>query len=51
MNEIRMVQFTWKDKLADNAIESFKSVQSSLPYTVCQEIGMALAKLKHIENT
>lgn len=42
--------FSWNDKMADLAIEDFESVRDYLPYCQCQSIGLALTKLKMIED-
>lgn len=47
---LKSVPFSWNDNLSDEATEYFDSYRSCLPYCACQSIGMALAKLKLIEN-
>ena len=42
--------FSWYDKMAQLAIEDFDSIRNDLPYCQCQSIGLALAKLKMIED-
>lgn len=42
--------FSWNDKMAQLAIEDFESIRDLLPYCQCQSIGLALAKLKMIED-
>ena len=42
--------FSWNENLSGIAIEDFSMIQSSLPYGTCQSIGMALAKLKLLEE-
>lgn len=42
--------FSWEDKMAQLAIEDFESIRGNLPYCQCQSIGLALAKLKLIED-
>ena len=42
--------FSWNENLSEIAIEDFSMIQSSLPYGTCQSIGMALAKLKLLEE-
>lgn len=38
--------FTWNDNFSEVALEDFSIIQKELPYCTCQNIGMALAKLK-----
>lgn len=38
--------FSWNDNMSDVALEDFEAIQKDLPYCACQNIGMALAKLK-----
>lgn len=47
---IKQVPFSWDDNFSEIAIEDFSMIQNDLPYCTCQNIGMALAKLKLIEN-
>ena len=47
---IKEVPFSWDDNFAELALEDFNSIRSSLSYCVRQSIGMALTKLKMIEN-
>lgn len=47
---IKSESFSWDEKMADLALEDFSLVQKELPYCICQSIGMALAKLKLIED-
>lgn len=42
--------FSWNDKMAQLAIEDFDNVRDDLPYCQAQSIGLALAKLKIIEE-
>lgn len=42
--------FSWNDKMAQLAIEDFESIRNNLPYCQTQSIGLALAKLKMIED-
>ena len=42
--------FSWNDNMSEIALEDFSMIQSSLPYCTCQTIGMALAKLKMLEE-
>ena len=50
MTEIIEKPFDWNDNLSEIAQEDFSLIQKSLPYCTCQTIGMALAKLKLLEN-
>ena len=57
MNDMTDVEFTlkeepfsWNDNFSEIALEDFSMIQRSLPYGVCQSIGMALAKLKLLEE-
>lgn len=47
---IKVEPFTWNDNLSEVAMEDFSMVQKDLPYCICQSIGMALAKLKLLEE-
>lgn len=47
---IEEVPFSWNDNFSEMAFEDFDSIRSSLPYCACQSIGVALAKLKMIED-
>lgn len=47
---IKEVPFSWDDNFSKIALEDFSMIQKDLPYCVCQSVGMALAKLKLIEN-
>lgn len=47
---IKAEPFTWNDNLSKVALEDFSMVQKDLPYGICQSIGMALAKLKLLED-
>lgn len=42
--------FSWTDKLADTAIEDFESYQKDMSYGASTSIGLALEKLKMIEE-
>jgi hypothetical protein len=42
--------FSWNDNLAEVALEDFSMIQHKLSYCTCQSIGMALAKLKLLEE-
>lgn len=47
---IKAQPFTWNDNLSEIALEDFSMIQKDLPYGICQSIGMALAKLKLLEE-
>ena len=47
---IKAEPFSWNDNFSEIALEDFSIVQKSLPYGICQSIGMALAKLKLLEK-
>lgn len=47
---IKVEPFTWNDNFSEVALEDFSMVQKDLPYCICQSIGMALAKLKLLEE-
>lgn len=47
---IKVQPFTWNDNLSEIALEDFSMIQKDLPYGICQSIGMALAKLKLLEE-
>lgn len=47
---IEEVPFSWDDKFSELALEDFNSIRCGLSYCVCQSIGMALTKLKMIED-
>ena len=42
--------FSWNDNMSEVALEDFSMIQKDLPYCTCQNIGMALAKLKLLEE-
>lgn len=42
--------FTWKDNMAELALEDFSMIQNRLSYCTCQSIGLALAKLDLMEK-
>lgn len=42
--------FSWNDNMSEVALEDFSLIQKDLPYCICQTIGMALAKLKLLEE-
>ena len=47
---IKEVAFSWNDNFSEIALEDFSMIQKSLPYGICQSIGMALAKLELLEK-
>lgn len=47
---IEVQEFSWNDNFSELAIEDYESIRDKLQYLQCQIIGMALAKLKLIEN-
>lgn len=47
---IEEVPFSWNDNFSEIALEDFSMIQKKLPYCTCQSIGMALAKLKLLEE-
>lgn len=47
---IKEAPFSWDDNFSELALEDFDSIRGDLSYCVCQSIGMALTKLKMIEN-
>lgn len=47
---IKEVPFTWNDNFSEIALEDFSMIQKNLSYGICQSIGMALAKLKLLEE-
>lgn len=47
---LKEVPFSWNDNLSEIALEDFSMIQSRLSYGACQSIGMALAKLKLLEE-
>lgn len=48
--QIESRPFSWHDKMAQLAIEDFGSIRKGIPYCQAQSIGIALAKLKMIED-
>lgn len=42
--------FSWDDNFSELALEDFAMIQKNLPYGICHSIGMALTKLKMIED-
>ena len=49
MTDITAKPFDWNDNLSKEAIEDFEGIRKDLPYCICQNIGMALAKLELLE--
>ena len=47
---IKEEPFSWNENLSEVALEDFSMMQSRLSYCACQNIGMALAKLKLLEE-
>lgn len=47
---IKEVHFTWNDNFSEIALEDFSMIQKNLSYSICQSIGMALSKLKLLEE-
>ena len=47
---IKEEPFSWNCKMAEIALEDFSMIQRYLPYSICQSIGMALAKLQLMEE-
>lgn len=47
---IKASPFTWNDNMSEIALEDFSVIQKDLPYCICQNIGMALAKLELLEK-
>ena len=47
---IKEVPFSWNDNMSEVALEDFSMIQSRLSYGACQSIGMALTKLKLLEE-
>lgn len=50
MTDITAKPFDWNDNLSKEALEDFEGIQKDLPYCICQNIGMALAKLELLEK-
>ena len=46
---IEVSNFSWNDNFSEVAQEDFSLIQKDLPYGICQNIGMALAKLELLE--
>ena len=47
---IKEEPFSWNDNFSEIALEDFSMIQKNLSYCTCQSIGMALAKLKLLEE-
>ena len=47
---IKEEPFTWNDNFSEIALEDFSMIQKDLPYGICQSVGIALAKLKLLEE-
>ena len=47
---IKAKPFSWNENLSEIALEDFSMIQKDLSYGTCQTIGMALAKLKLMED-
>lgn len=47
---IKSEPFSWDDNFSEVALEDFYMIQKNLLYTIAQNIGMALGKLKMIED-
>jgi hypothetical protein len=47
---IKAEPFSWNDNFSEIALEDFSMIQKNLSYGICQSIGMALAKLKLLEE-
>lgn len=47
---IKEQPFSWDDDMAEVALEDLSMVQNMLSYGTCQTIGMALTKLKLLEE-
>lgn len=50
MTDIIAKPFDWNDSLSKEALEDFEGIRKDLPYCICQNIGMALAKLELLEK-
>ncbi len=50
MTDITAKPFDWNDYLSKEALEDFEGIRKDLPYCICQNIGMALAKLELLEK-
>lgn len=48
--ELEAKPFDWNDNFSEIALEDFSKIQKDLPYCICQNIGMALAKLELLEG-
>ena len=47
---IKVEPFSWEDNFSEEALEYFSGIQRELPYDTAQNIGMALGKLKLMEE-
>lgn len=47
---IKAEPFSWNDNFSEVALEDFSIIQKDLSYCTCQNIGMALTKLKLLEE-
>ena len=47
---IKAEPFSWDDNFSEVALEDFSKIQNGLPCVMSQNIGMALAKLKMLEE-
>lgn len=47
---IKAEPFSWDDNFSEVALEDFSKIQNGLPYVMSQNIGMALAKIKMLEE-
>lgn len=47
---IKSEPFSWDDNFSEVALEDFSKIQKDLPYITAQNIGIALGKLKMIED-
>lgn len=47
---IKSEPFSWDDNFSEVALEDFYMIQKNLPYITAQNIGIALGKLKMIED-
>ena len=50
MEEIKSVPFSWDDNFSEDAIETMKNLKSDIGYCAYQDVMMALAKLKILEE-
>ena len=47
---LKEVPFSWNDNMSEVALEDLSMIQNMLSYCTCQTIGMALTKLKLLEE-